>query len=88
MASFYAPFSARLRLIHFKSDDFLSLLSSEFATVVADCCLICHDAFLYLCEEKIDVIEPQERTDERSRLRNLSSLTILAYIKTKFEDLM
>lgn len=56
--------------------------------MVADCCLICHDAFLYLCEEKIDVIEPQERTDERSRLRNLSSLTILAYIKTKFEDLM
>ncbi len=34
------------------------------------------------------MIEPQELTDERSRLRNLSSLTILAYIKTKFEDLM
>ena len=34
------------------------------------------------------MIEPQERQDERSRLRNLSSLTILAYIKTKFEDLM
>ena len=37
---------------------------------------------------QIDVIEPLELTDERSRLRNLSSLTILAYIKTKFEDLM
>lgn len=34
------------------------------------------------------MIEPQELTDERSRLRNLPSLTILSYIKTKFEDLM
>lgn len=34
------------------------------------------------------MIEPQELTDERGRLRNLGSLTILAYIKTKFEDLM
>ena len=32
------------------------------------------------------VIEPQELTDERGRLRNLNSLTIIAYIKTKFED--
>jgi len=38
--------------------------------------------------DEIDAIEPQELTDERSRLRNLSSLTILAYIRTKFEDLM
>ena len=37
---------------------------------------------------QIDVIEPQELTDERSRLRNLPSLTVLSYIKTKFEDLM
>ena len=42
----------------------------------------------HFCSGQIDVIEPQELTDERSRLRNLSSLTILAYIKTKFEDLM
>lgn len=34
------------------------------------------------------MIEPQELTDERGRLRSLSSLTILAYIKTKFDDLM
>ena len=27
-------------------------------------------------------------TDERSRLRNLTSLSILGYIKTKFEDIM
>ncbi len=46
------------------------------------------DACLFLYCWQIDVIEPQELTDERSRLRNLSSLTILAYIKTKFEDLM
>jgi len=41
-----------------------------------------------LCSDQIDSIEPQELTDERSRLRNLSSLTILAYIKTKFDDFM
>lgn len=34
------------------------------------------------------MIEPQELTDERSRLRNLTSLSILGYIKTKFEDIM
>jgi len=39
-------------------------------------------------KDEIDVIEPQELNDERGRLRNLGSLTILAYIKTKFEDLM
>lgn len=39
-------------------------------------------------KDEIDLIEPQELTDERSRLRNLSSLNILGYLKTKFEDLM
>ena len=44
--------------------------------------------FGFVWVSQIDVIEPQELNDERGRLRNLGSLTILAYIKTKFEDLM
>ena len=62
------------------------------STVVFVCVFMvytwCSDASLFLYCWQIDVIEPQELTDERSRLRSLSSLTILAYIKTKFDDLM
>lgn len=38
--------------------------------------------------DEIDAVDAHELTEGRTRLRNLPTLTILAYIKTKFEDLM
>ena len=37
---------------------------------------------------QIDIIEPDQLQDERGRLRKLSSLTVLDYIKTQIEILM